>query len=78
MATREPWECPRCHRILAPHMDFCDCGGTAEVGAVPLTSVPPGNTGITPPWRITGTAWPSGGSTSTTWEGVTITGHSAA
>lgn len=20
-----PWECPRCHRINAPHMPFCDC-----------------------------------------------------
>lgn len=20
-----PWECPRCHRINAPHAEHCDC-----------------------------------------------------
>ena len=24
---RKPWECPRCHKINAPHVDRCDCQG---------------------------------------------------
>lgn len=24
---RAPWECPRCHRVNAPHVDRCDCPG---------------------------------------------------
>jgi hypothetical protein len=24
-SIRQPWECPRCHRINGPHVDHCDC-----------------------------------------------------
>jgi len=26
----EGWECPRCGRILAPWMPYCDCSKTVE------------------------------------------------
>lgn len=22
---RQPWTCPRCERVCAPHLDHCDC-----------------------------------------------------
>lgn len=46
MTYRQPWECPRCNRICAPHLDYCDCqpGQPAAVPSVwpfePWTPLP--------------------------------------
>lgn len=40
---RTAWECVRCHRICAPHMDHCDCGPTSVVffpSPITITPIP--------------------------------------
>ena len=71
---REGWRCPSCSRILAPHMDFCDCGGSAGV----TTVVPPITPSLIPGTTVTtGTTWPTGGTVTTTWRGTTLTYRAA-
>lgn len=36
---REPWICPRCLRMCAPHLDHCDC--SPEPVYVPYEQSPP-------------------------------------
>lgn len=41
MTTRTAWECPRCHRMNAPHVDHCDCAARGVELVPPRTPVPP-------------------------------------
>lgn len=35
--TRTAWECPRCQRMNAPHVDHCDCAPNTPELALPPT-----------------------------------------
>lgn len=42
MLEPKAWECPRCHRINAPHIDHCDCYEEGrETTAAPDTPLEP-------------------------------------
>lgn len=55
MADPRPWECPRCKRVLAPHVDVCPCseGGTSGMPAKVTPFTPPSTSGVY--------TWPTGG-----------------
>lgn len=42
IALAKAWECPRCHKINAPHVDRCDCkpegGGIKPIKNTPYES----------------------------------------
>ena len=82
--TRDPWECPRCKRVLAPHVDVCPCseGGTGVLAPVSPLPVAPSSPSIAPyPFPGSGiTVTGSGVSTTggTAWQGVTFTATNAA
>jgi len=44
--VRAAWECPRCHRINAPHVDKCDCVEKPERMEWPIPSI------IYPYWYV--------------------------
>lgn len=64
--SRLGWECSRCHRSLAPHVDECPC--SAAVGAAPIWVVPPQEFPLPPtvapstiePYKVTITGTTSG------------------
>jgi hypothetical protein len=47
---RQPWECPRCFRIIAPHVDVHDCG-EGDGGAAVHARQPPSP--AAPPFMVT-------------------------
>ena len=70
MTDPRPWECPRCKRVLAPHVDVCPCSedGTSGVAAKIAPVTPPSASGV----RI----WPTGAqsiTTGTTWTATNTT-----
>lgn len=52
MPERNAWECPRCHKVNAPHVDQCSCDGNAVIG-IPLPPQP-----IVPPVTVPYVPWP--------------------
>ena len=42
-ALKFAWECPRCHRMCAPHVDHCDCSPQYQ-----YHYHVPNNTGVAP------------------------------
>mgnify|MGYP007083421604 CR=1 FL=1 len=38
--TRTAWECPRCQRMNAPHVDRCDCAPNTPEIVPPRTPAP--------------------------------------
>ena len=45
--AREPWTCPQCGVILAPHVDEHRCDGGSAVPAKPAPITPPGSGTLT-------------------------------
>ena len=38
--TRQPWICPRCGRVNAPHIDQCSCTPPVRINPLPVFPTP--------------------------------------
>jgi hypothetical protein len=54
--VNQPWICPRCERVCAPHVDYCDCspvGNARSINIVvpaPIPFAPPLNPTVVSPY----------------------------